>query len=408
MSGKNSGGKSGQVMRFIFTILILILFMGGTLLGLYLYMDYLLELSEREGFSEEDLVAPLDEASPLETETAPVFILPWEPGLTTLLKLNIAVNDSDGVNKLDGIRGIGIVLNLSIINIGSSRIYVERLYARPGWGGEISGEVKKYVEVDGERYMRHMLVPIPEPVPEPEESKLTILFDVLVERGRTWYRREGVYWEYPVNVLEMRNTTASFELKKNPPYFYDKVNDLVKEDRVLVRSMVENDTRLSGDYTVQSIVEAFLFVRSSLEYIPDPDNGRNEWISPMTCLLEGGGDCEDFSILLGSIITAMGGNSRIIITSGHAFNAVYIGENESVLDRINERFGLEIPLLIWEDELGKWLIIEPQSWLVFGWFPLDVEPIQGAADGRYIYGYDEMSWGFVDSDEISVVDIYLK
>ncbi|MBN1539088.1 MAG: transglutaminase domain-containing protein, partial [Candidatus Thermoplasmatota archaeon] len=169
-----------------------------------------------------------------------------------------------------------------------------------------------------------------------------------------------------------------------------------------------NSSMGQGNYTIQKVVDAYEFVRGSLDYIPDPDTGRNEWISPMACLNKGGGDCEDFSILLGSIITAMGGNARVIITSGHAFNAVYLGEDDSILNAVNDRFGVRIPFQIWEDELGKWLIIEPQSQLVFGWFPLDVTPVLERDDSMYVHGYGDIYWGFADSEEISIVDIYFK
>jgi transglutaminase-like putative cysteine protease len=325
------------------------------------------------------------------------------------LNLIIAVNSTGEVKKLDGLMGIGVVLNLSLLNSGTSMLYVERAYVHPGWGGEVSGQLGNYLDVNEEDYMRHMLVPLPDPAPDPEERKLTIYFDVVVERGTGWFRREGIFWEYPVNIIELTNITRTTEIRSNPAYYFDKVNDLVKTDDLLIRSLVENSTMGEGPYTIQKIVDAYEFVRNSLDYIADPDNGQNEWITPMTCLEEGGGDCEDFSILLGSIITAMGGNARIIITHGHAFNAVYIGDDASILTAIEGRYGLNIPFQILEDKLGKWLIIEPQSQLVFGWFPLDVEPVPSEVAGNmYIYGTNGLAWQFVDSDEVSVVDIYFK
>ncbi|MGA1873265.1 MAG: hypothetical protein ACMUHY_06290 [Thermoplasmatota archaeon] len=409
MPEKGGGAGAGQVMRFLFTIFVLLIFMVGSLIGLYLYMEYLVRLSEREGFTEEDLLAPSMEVRSLESEKPPVYILPWEPGLSPEIRLIIALNNTDDVKKLDGYAGIGVVLNLSLKNTGSSDLYVERAYARPGWGGEVSGDLGKYLDQEQERYMRHLLVPLPSQWPEDDDLKISIFFDVLVERGRNWYRREAIeYPAYPVNILEPRNTTETFRIRTNTAYYYDKVNDLIEQDRQPIRSLVENSSLGRGNFTIQKIVDAFEFVRGSLDYIPDPDTGRNEWISPMTCLSKGGGDCEDFSILFGSVITAMGGNARVIITSGHAFNSVYIGNDDSLLSQVNDRFGIEIPFQIWEDELGKWLVIEPQSQLVFGWFPLDVEPFMGTSESMYVHGYGGMSWGFVDSEEISVVDIYFK
>ncbi|MBN1390818.1 MAG: transglutaminase family protein [Candidatus Thermoplasmatota archaeon] len=409
MSGKRARAGWEKLLRSILSLSVLLLLMGGSILGLYLYVDHLVSQMEREGFSTKDLKAPITEERSLGTEKPPIYIQPWEPGLSPDVHLIIALNNSDSIKKLDGYPHIGVILNLSLVNSGTNRIYVERAYAHPGWGGEVSGDLKKYMDIGQERYMRHMIVPLPEELPGDDKLTLSVFFDILVERGNTWYRREGIEFPpYPVNILEPRNTTFEPRLRTNPAYFYDRINNLVEKDREPIRSLVENSTLGQGNYTIQKVVDAYEFVRGSLDYIPDPDTGRNEWISPITCLEKGGGDCEDFSILLGSIISAMGGNARVIITSGHAFNAVYLGEDDSILEAVNDRYGLQVPFQIWEDKLGKWLIIEPQSQLVFGWFPLDVGPVWGPVDGMYIPGYDGLSWGFVGSEEISIVDIYYK
>jgi hypothetical protein len=107
----------------------------------------------------------------------------------------------------------------------------------------------------------------------------------------------------------------------------------------------------------------------------------------------------------------MGGNARVIITSHHAFNVVYIGKEPSLLDLIDERYGLDIPFQLMEDDLGIWLVVEPQSYLVFGWFPSDVvvqkvNSSQGSIS-TYIYGNNVLEWVYEDSDEVSVVDIYI-
>ena len=92
MPEKGGGAGAGQVMRFLFTIFVLLIFMVGSLIGLYLYMEYLVRLSEREGFTEEDLLAPSMEVRSLESEKPPVYILPWEPGLSPEIRLIIALN----------------------------------------------------------------------------------------------------------------------------------------------------------------------------------------------------------------------------------------------------------------------------------------------------------------------------
>jgi transglutaminase-like putative cysteine protease len=372
-------------------------------------MDYLVSLNEREGFSSEDLVAPIYEERPLETEKAPVFISPWKPGIKPQVAIILALNASDGEKKIDAYMGMGAVLNISLKNTGNSSLYIERVFVETTWDGGVSGEIKKYLHGGEERYMRHLLVPFPQNTSLDSSHSISIFFDIVIESRGSWYRREAVeYPSYPVNPLSVNPGIFTVERDYNPAYYFDKINDLVEMDWPQIVSLVENSSLGNGPYTIQKVVDAYEFVRNSLTYEADPDTGKNEWISPMTCLLEGGGDCEDFSVVLGSVITAMGGNARVIITHGHAFNAVYIGDDESLLTAINNRYGIEVPFLIWEDDLGKWLIIEPQSHLVFGWFPLDVEPVFGSTEEMYVHGYPDLGWRFVDSEEVSVVDIYFK
>jgi hypothetical protein len=409
VSGKRGKVGPGQIVRFMITISILLLFMGGSFLGLYLYMDYLVNLNERDGFSSEDLVVPIMEERPLETERGPVFISPWKPGIKPQVAIILALNASDGEKKIDAYIGMGAVLNISLKNTGNSSLYIERVFVETTWDGGVSGEINKYIQEGEERYMRHLLVPFPQNTSLDRIHTISIFFDIVIESGGSWYRREAVeYPSYPVNPLSIFPRPVVVERDYNPAYYFDKINDLVEQDWPEIVSLVENSSLGNGPYTIQKVVDAYEFVRNSLTYEADPDIGQNEWVSPMTCLVEGGGDCEDFSVLLGSLITAMGGNARIIITQGHAFNAVYLGPNDSSLSSIEDRYGIDIPFLIWEDDLGKWLIIEPQSHLIFGWFPLDVEPVYGPTEDMYVYGYNDLGWRFVDSDEVSVVDIYFK
>jgi transglutaminase-like putative cysteine protease len=395
--------------RFILTMILLLMIMTGTLAGLYFYVQYILEQNEREGFTEEDLRIPLYEKSPLEEEDRPLFI---RPGAVPPFSCRLLWPINGTSEKLDAIPGIGSVLNLSLKNEGSSRVYVEKVYYETGWNHNGSGDVNKYVEPGHQRYLRHILMPIPEPAPDPSMLTYKLYMDILVEGPSSWVRKTGIdFEESDLHLIPLSAGKTSPEYVSNRPFYYDKVNDLIEKDIEGLEKIV-NDTGLNdGRFTIQDIADAFEMVISSVEYRSDPDTGSNEWISPLTCLARGGGDCEDYSMLFGAIITIMGGNARVIITSHHAFNAVYIGKDPSLLDLIDERYGLDIPFQLMEDDLGIWLVVEPQSYLVFGWFPSDVvvqkvNSSQGSIS-TYIYGNNVLEWVYEDSDEVSVVDIYI-
>lgn len=394
------------MLKLVITLSIMTIMMAATLAGFYFFMQYLIDGQQREGFSQEDLVAPIDEERPIESEDRPVFI---RPGATPSFSCRLFWPVNATTKMLDGYTGIGAVLNISLENTGMASLYIERVQVTSQWGAEETGEIGKYVEPGEERYLRHILLPIPDPAPDSGNRSYSVSIDLLVEKELSWIRKEGMEFDpSTVSIMEPAPYRTSPDVNLNNPYYYDKVIDMIDQDRGSIRSLVQNSSLGIGPYSIQKVADVYEFVTGNLEYISDPDNGRNEWISPMSCLSRGGGDCEDYAILFASLIEAVGGSARVIITSGHAFNSVYIGEDLSVLDSLDERYGLDIPFLVHSDDLGNWLVIEPQSYLVFGWFPLDVEPTTGSDDSMYLYGDNDIGWNFVDTDDIYIVDIYFK
>lgn len=402
--GKSKKARRSQWGKFLITILIMLIITAGTLVGLYFYMQFLLAQNEREGFSEDDMIVPLREEWNYPQEDPPLFIGSG-PVPAFSCKLLWPINGTAGL--LDGYEGIGAVLNLTLMNEGMSMIYIERVEFQTGWGLEDSIEIGRYVKPRSRRYIGHMMMDIPVPAPPEDELAYEIKIDLLVEGANQWVRKKGMEFDSSmINLIPIAGKVDAPEYRFNRPYYYDIINDLVEEDMDEISDLVVEEGLDDGVFTIQDLVDAQSFVYESLEYISDPDTGENEWISPMTTLERGGGDCEDYSILLGAIITSLGGNARVIITSNHAFTSVFIGDDDSILDDINDRFSMDIPFQIMEDDLGLWLIIEPQSFLVFGWFPTDIQVQMDPQPDAYIYNNDVIEWAYADSDIIYIVDIY--
>jgi len=387
-------------------VLVMMILTIGSLVGFYFFLQWVIESGERPGFARDDLVVPAPAERPLLHEEPPLFI---RGGPTPQFSIVPMYTVNRSAEALDGMEGIGAVLNLEAMNEGPSAIYVESIGYTTGWGASAEGEVGRYIEPGGRTYLRHMLIPIPSPPPADGELTFSLVMDILVEGPVSWARRENLSFEGSgINIIPLAGEGTPPRFGHNEPYFYDKVNDMIRGDIGELEGILEGEGMMDGNFTIQDIVDAYEFVSSRLEYIPDPDTGSNEWISPITCLERGGGDCEDYSILLGSVVTCLGGNSRIVFTEKHAFCAFYLGDDDSVLDPVNERFGFDIPFQIIEDELGKWLVVEPQSQLVFGWFPSDVVVQQGTLEDMYIRGHSDLGWAFESSVDISIVDIYIN
>ncbi len=399
---KGEGLKWG---RLAFSMAVLLTMMIGTLAGMYLLVNYLLEQGERDGFEIDDLLAPLPEDRIPLSEKPPLFISQAE---VVEFDCRLVWERRASSPVLEGYEGMGAILNISLINDGETRLFVERVFYETGWGSSGSGDVGLYVEPGERRYIRHLNLDIPSPPPNGSKLTYSMHLELLVEGVDTWVRKDSVnFGTSDLKLFSIEDAREAPEYIHNTPYYYDKINDMIKDDEEEIASLLENEGMGGGRFTIQDIVDAYEYVTDSIDYKADPDDDKNEWISPMTCISRGGGDCEDFSVLLASMITGMGGNARVLITSDHAFTSVYIGENDAVLQDIEKRFGISIPFQILEDELGKWLIIEPQPNLIFGWFPSDVHVQDRAMENSYLYGVDGLGWGYENSDVVYIVDIYI-
>lgn len=92
-----------------------------------------------------------------------------------------------------------------------------------------------------------------------------------------------------------------------------------------------------GDGTIDQICSIYDYMVGNWRYARDPHGIEvfqfsNESLELGKGKYSGQGDCDDFSILLASLIESIGGTSRIILASeprgGHAFAEVYLGKAE--------------------------------------------------------------------------------
>jgi hypothetical protein len=176
---KKKGAMSGPgVMRFVLTVIVLALVMAATLGFLYIYLEKVLRENVRDGFSTSDLMVPLDEKRPYTAEDPPLFIATGPPPSYSC-RVSWPVNGSDG--RLDGYPGVGAVLNLSLENQGASALYVERAGITTDWGMDREWTVGKYVGPGERRWLRHLIVPIPDPSPPEVEWNYRVSLGILVE-----------------------------------------------------------------------------------------------------------------------------------------------------------------------------------------------------------------------------------
>ncbi len=109
----------------------------------------------------------------------------------------------------------------------------------------------------------------------------------------------------------------------------------------------------SGDYTIDQVCEIYSYLKygnntkKPWSYARDPRgvdyfNFASKSLSAGDdAKCAGAGDCDDFAILMSSLVESIGGTTRIIlarnnITGGHAYAEVYIGRLSDPNDRVEE------------------------------------------------------------------------
>jgi hypothetical protein len=122
-----------------------------------------------------------------------------------------------------------------------------------------------------------------------------------------------------------------------------------------------------GEFNLGQICDLFDYCYRNWKYVNDP-NGY-EFVEYASNTISNGynGDCDDFAVVLCSMILSIGGEARINFAysqdSGHAFTEVNVGNTE-IEDYITKRYNND------QDQSGIWTRIDKDGnqWLNLDWF----------------------------------------
>jgi hypothetical protein len=81
-----------------------------------------------------------------------------------------------------------------------------------------------------------------------------------------------------------------------------------------------------GDDKLRKTVAILDFVSNKIHYVSDPDDGKEHAKDPIATLIAGGGDCEDQTLLLCSMLESVGVETYIAFTDEHVFALVGFGQ----------------------------------------------------------------------------------
>jgi hypothetical protein len=210
---------------------------------------------------------------------------------------------------------------------------------------------------------------------------------------------KGTGWSNIVNfgmsaakytTLESPLTYLNHSTTTNSDAYYSKVNTRLDMDasKTVAANILANNSNV---YSIQAVADAFDWVRDHIVYTDDPND---YWQSAGETLSWRTGDCEDYAILLASMIQDMGGNARVNVIDGHAFPSVFMGSSAkavaNVSGAISSHYGTQLPVNFLNDTSGYWMVIDPTGFPYAGGLPTLSGPVLN--DPAHTWSFQSSTW----------------
>jgi len=271
--------------------------------------------------------------------------------------------------------GFGGSMLVNVTNRGTTDAYVDRVRFMPDWdaGPGYSTGWGRYV-------------------PSKEEVPIGLIaFDGPASAGTYTYRfmlevrvetRLGIWVRETTETSETQTLQVlgpvqppQYPTYGNDPAIYEQVNRLVRPfDAGVVDLAGRLSAGLGANYSVYWLCALFDWVTSELTYTSDPSDD-DVWSPPGDTLAAGGGDCEDYSILISSVVELWGGNTRFYVITQHAFAAVYLGpptmDSGAAAAALTRYHGTSARYAWFVDDLGYWVIADGTSSQFLGGLPFN-------------------------------------
>ena len=268
-------------------------------------------------------------------------------------------------------------------NTGSNDLFIYSFALEGDWGAAITISVGLTVHPGEQKYLGLLHFPGP---PSAGTHNFTFRTGLLARAPgdliALWHDY-GVIGNF-MKPQTFRPLAAAPHYKeiKNPAYFFDRANKVMNSnDPAVVRKSGEIASRFSGGYSIYQAAAAFDFVHNNMTYASEPA-GRDLWQPPSETLSILKGDCEDYTLLLSALITAMGGTTRFHVENDHAFLSVYAGTDlPAAADALSRYYNTDLELASFHDGYGYWLAADGTDSMFLGGIPLGGEPLEGSGWG---------------------------
>jgi len=314
-------------------------------------------------------------------------------------------------------KDFGGIIKIFIKNNDTNAIYVYKIGIKPSWQiGQLSlqsgvfANVGQYIESGEKVYLGMVYFNGPS---TSGEYDYRISFS-LHQQNDTGFWNDCGSQDASAKKITVQDfpTYTEYEKFYNLPQYYDKINEIVDPTSdPIINLSHEIASNFSGAFNIYQACALFDYVNANIDYFTDPSSTENYWCTPEQTL-NIGGDCEDHSTLLASLLIAIGGTVRMYMTDSHAFLGLYIGNGSNIQDignAIRSYYGTDLPLFYFEDDLGAWLIFDSVGSIYPGGLPLGGVPVNiKSEDGGGATSSKTWSWGFAETKKLYITDILVK
>lgn len=154
--------------------------------------------------------------------------------------------------------------------------------------------------------------------------------------------------------------------------YYNKKKNIIEacdyRNNVVRSKAAEIASQSAGDFNIGQVCDIFDYCYNNWKYVNDP-NDRGDYYQKASNTIKNGltGDCDDFAILMASMLLSVGGDVRVngayTENSGHAFTELNLGKTIDMkvfADYIRARYGFSGSVWYRKDTEGN-------SWLNLDW-----------------------------------------
>lgn len=209
--------------------------------------------------------------------------------------------------------------------------------------------------------------------------------------------RNVSFKESEMDVTPLGNFTR-YLILHNDREIYGRINELAKPTEKVNAKITALKNSTTGNYSTALLLSIFEYV-CTLNYTQEPE-GVDYWQNPDETMDMGGGDCEDFAILIASLVCAAGGTVRFCYTNTHAFASVYVSSDfEVIQDAVDRYYRHHMNMVFLSDEFGYWVVADPAGEPYLGGLPVSGIPAN----------FTNSTWDwYINSTFLGIIDITLK